>query len=52
MCVYSKITNDLFKEFSEISGNYADEIAWFKNTFHNQDTGARQSISTAVSVFL
>lgn len=38
MYSYSGIVNDLLKEFPEISENYAEEIAWIKDTFKGQET--------------
>ena len=41
MYSYSGIVNDLLKEFPEISKNYAEEIAWIKDTFKGQETGGQ-----------
>ena len=38
MYSYFGIVNDLLKEFPEISKNYAEEIAWIKDTFKDQET--------------
>ena len=37
MYSYSGIVNNLLKEFPEISKNYAEEIAWIKDTFKGQE---------------
>ena len=41
MYSYFGIVNDLLKEFPEISKNYAEEIAWIKDTFKGQETGGQ-----------
>ena len=41
MYSYLEIVNDLLKEFPEISKNYAEEIAWIKDTFKGQETGGQ-----------
>ena len=41
MYFYLGIVNDLLKEFPEISKNYAEEIAWIKDTFKGQETGGQ-----------
>ena len=41
MYSYSGIVNDLLKEFPEISKNYAEEIAWIKDTFKGQENGGQ-----------
>ena len=41
MYSHSGIVNDLLKEFPEISENYAEEIAWIKDTFKGQETGGQ-----------
>ena len=41
MYSYSGIVNDLLKEFPEISENYAEEMAWIKDTFKGQETGGQ-----------
>lgn len=41
MYSYFGIVNDLLKEFPEISKNYAEEIAWIKDTFKGQENGGQ-----------
>ena len=41
MYSYLEIVNDLLKEFPEISKNYAEEIAWIRDTFKSQETGGQ-----------
>ncbi len=41
MYSYSGIVNDLLKEFPEISKNYAEEIAWIKDTFKGRENGGQ-----------
>ena len=41
MYSYLGIVNDLLKEFPEISKNYAEEIAWIKDTFKGQENGGQ-----------
>lgn len=41
MYSYSGIVNDLLKEFPEISKNYAEEIAWIKDTFKGWENGGQ-----------
>ena len=41
MYSYFGIVNDLLKGFPEISKNYAEEIAWIKDTFKGQKTGGQ-----------
>ena len=41
MYSYSGIVNNLLKEFPEISKNYAEEIAWIKDTFKGQENGGQ-----------
>ena len=38
MYSYSEIVNILLEEFPEISERYAEEIAWLKDTFQNQES--------------
>lgn len=38
MYSYSEIVNELLKEFPEISGRYAGELAWIQDTFQGQET--------------
>lgn len=38
MFSYSEIINKLLKEFPEISGHYAEELAWIQDTFQDQET--------------
>lgn len=38
MYSYPEIVNELLKEFPEISGCYAEELAWIPNTFQGQET--------------
>ena len=41
MYSYLGIVNDLLKEFPEISKNYAEEIAWIKDTFKGRENGGQ-----------
>ena len=41
MYTYNGIVNELLTEFPEISKNYAEEIAWIKDTFKGQETGGQ-----------
>ena len=41
MYTYYGIVNELLAEFPEISKNYAEEIAWIKDTFKGQETGGQ-----------
>ena len=41
MYSYFGIVNDLLKEFPEIRKNYAEEIAWIKDTFKGQENGGQ-----------
>ena len=38
MYSYSEIVNILLEKFPEISEQYAEEIAWLKDTFQNQES--------------
>ena len=35
---YSEIVEELLKEFPEISGLYAEDLAWIQDTFQGQET--------------
>ncbi len=41
MYTYYGIVNELLSEFPEISKNYAEEIAWIRDTFKSQETGGQ-----------
>ena len=41
MYTYAEIVNELLAEFPEISKNYAEEIAWIKDTFKGQEIGGQ-----------
>ena len=38
MYTYAEIVNELLAEFPEINKNYAEEMAWIKDTFKDQET--------------
>lgn len=44
MYTYYGIVNELLAELPEISKNYAEEIAWIKDTFKGQETGGQTMI--------
>ena len=41
MYSYPEIAKNLLAEFPEISEDYADEIAWIRDAFRNQETGGQ-----------
>ena len=43
MYSYSEMVNILLKEFPEISEQYAEDIAWLKDTFQNQESKGQTS---------